>query len=451
MEDIWKEVLHEIELGVSRGTFLTFFKDTTLLTFERSVATITAPTPITAEFIEKRYYSLIKNILDKKTNENVSLVFTSRGKAVTPEAKAAIGPLFVEPKKQAITQKVSTRNSRLRRDYTFDTFAESESNRLGYTACVTIAANPGTKYNPLYLYGTVGVGKTHLMHAVAHAMYNTNPDAHVLYLTTEEFTNEVVEAIRDKTTTQLRRKFRNVDLLLLDDVQFLSGKERVQEELFHTFNTLVDKGSQVIFASDRPPSEIKKIEARLASRFEGGLTVDIEPPDFELRTAILLKKAEKLHLIFTVESAKLAAERITDARALEGFLLRLMSEISTKDGQITPGLINRLLGDKAREDSLVIRPDDVIASVCSYYNVKPTQLKGSKRDASLVTSRHMCMYLLKVEVRLTYTEIGNLLGGRDHTTIMHGVEKIRKMLETNSRTSEEMVFIKRRLHEDYVQ
>jgi len=447
MEDIWKEVLHEIELEVSRGTFLTFFKDTTLLNFENSVATITAPTPITAEFIEKRYYALIKNIFDKKTQANVSLIFTSRGKAVVSTAKESIGPLFVEK----TLQKSAPRNIRLRKDYTFDTFAESESNRLGYTACATIAANPGTKYNPLYLYGTVGVGKTHLMHAVAHEMYNTNPDAHVLYLTTEEFTNEVVEAIRDKTTTQLRKKFRNVNLLLLDDIQFLSGKERVQEELFHTFNTLVDKGSQVIFASDRPPSEIKKIEARLASRFEGGLTVDIAPPDFELRTAILLKKAEKLSLNFTVESAKLAAMKITDARALEGFLLRLMSEMSTTDTPITPGLINKILGDKSREDAGIIRPDDIIASICSYYNIKQTQLKGSKRDASIVTSRHMCMYLLKEEVKMSYMEIGNILGGRDHTTVMHGVEKVRKMLETNTKTSEELHIIKRRLTEDYAQ
>lgn len=446
MDDIWKEVLHEIELEVSKGTYLTFFKDTSLISFENSVATIGAPTPITAEFIEKRYYALIKNTLDKKTTQDVSLVFTSRGKTfTTPQPSSSIGPLFVEQQKRE-----TPINSRLRRDYTFDTFAESESNRLAYTACATIAAHPGNKYNPLYLYGTVGVGKTHLMHAVAHAMYASNPHAHVLYLTTEEFTNEVVEAIRDKTTTQLRKKFRNVSLLLLDDVQFLTGKERVQEELFHTFNTLVDKGSQVIFASDRPPSEIKKIEARLASRFEGGLTVDIEPPDFELRTAILLKKAEKLHLAFTVDSAKLAAERITDARALEGFLLRLMSEISTKPSPITPALIGKLLGDKMREDANIIRPDDIINAICSYYNIKQTQLKGTKRDASLVTARHVCMFLLKEEVGLPFVEIGNLLGGRDHTTVMHGVGKIRKLFETNTKTHEEIAYIKRQLQEEYL-
>lgn len=444
MNNLWNDVLHEIEVEVSKPTFLAFFKDTQLVSLQDNIATISAPSYMIASYIEKRYYSLIKKILDTKTQLNTSLIFTAKGKISVQQKES--GPLFVEQIKRATTIK----NKRLRSDYTFDTLAVSESNQLAYTASLSIAQQPGGKYNPLFLYGTVGVGKTHLMHAVANKILSDKGDIHVLYLTTEEFTNEVVEAIRDKTTPSLRKKFRNVDLLLLDDIQFLSGKERVQEELFHTFNTLVDKGKQIIFTSDKPPHEIRKIEARLASRFESGLTVDIEPPDFELRAAILLKKCEKHNLPLSFDQAKLIAERLSDTRALEGFLLRLMTELSTKNVDNSDRVILRLLGEKVREDSVATRPDDIITVICSYYSIKTTQLKGVKREASLVRSRHICMYLLK-EVGLTYAEVGNLLGGRDHTTIMHGVEKIRSQLTTSDIVKEDINSIKRKIQENLVQ
>lgn len=448
MNKIWKEVLNEIEVEVSKPTFLTFFKGTGLVSIENSVATVSAPTYITAEYIEKRYYSLIKGILDKKTGENLSLVFTSSVKKDQPQKEeTSVGPLFA---KEEILKAKIIRPQRIRQDYTFENFAVSESNQLAYTAATAIAKNPGEKYNPLFLYGTVGVGKTHLMNAIANKTFDERGNFKVLYLTTEEFTNEVVEAIRDKTTTQLRKKFRNVDLLLLDDIQFLSGKEKVQEEVFHTFNTLIDKGCQVIFSSDRPPSEIKKIEARLASRFESGLTVDIQPPDFELRTAILLIKAKKYNLDMNFEIAKLIAEKITDARALEGFLLRLVTETSLNNKTLSEDLVLNILGKKKGKTE-VLRPDDVIQTICSTYNLKPTQLKGSKRDASLVLPRHICMYFLKEEVGLTFVEIGNLLGGRDHTTVMHAVEKISNLASTSDKIKEEILLVKKRIRSSSLQ
>jgi chromosomal replication initiator protein len=265
-------------------------------------------------------------------------------------------------------------------------------------------------------------------------------------MTTEEFTNEVVEAIRDKTTSELRRKFRNVNLLLLDDIQFLVGKEKVQEELFHTFNSLIDKGGQIVFSSDRPPQEIKKLEARLASRFEGGLSVDIQPPDFELRCAILMIKAQKYGIDLSYDDAKIISEKVDDSRALEGFILKLSS---ARDGgeEINPGLINKLLGRNKQERSLIIRPDNIVTAICDFYNIKTTQLKGVKRDSFLVGPRHVCMYLLKEETGLTFVEIGNLLGGRDHTTVMHAVEKIGKSVVESERIREEISFIKTRIKE----
>lgn len=444
MEDVWKQVLAEIELEVSKPTFITFFKETRLVSVIDNVATISTSGFMNADYIEKRYYALIKKILDNKLGQNISIVFSQVSKK-SGGKKIDAGPLFA---KDVASNTSFIRPKRVRLDYTFDNFAVSESNQLAYTAATTVANNPGTKYNPLFLYGTVGVGKTHLMNAIANQIIDRQSSIKVEYLTTEEFTNEVVEAIRDKTTTQLRKKFRYVDLLLLDDIQFLSAKERVQEELFHTFNTLIDRNKQVVFSSDRPPHEIKKIEARLASRFEGGLTVDIQPPDFELRTAILLIKSRKYDVTLDVDGAKIAAEKILDTRALEGFLLRLSTEVGV--GLATNEIVKKILG-KGQESKKMVHPDDIIEAVCSFYHIKSTQIKGTKRDSFLVRPRHVCMYLLKEEYKLTLAEIGNLLGGRDHTTVIHGVEKIKGLLSSKDKINEEIVFIKGQVKETYLQ
>lgn len=441
MEDLWSQVLAEVQVEISKPIFLGFFKPTALVSVESGVATIDAKTHIIADQLEKKYYSLIKRVIDKKTEQNLSIVFTSSG-LIGKRAESENGPLFAE----ALTVE-KKRPARIRTDYTFETLAVSDSNQLAYTAALTVAEDPGKKYNPLFLYGTVGVGKTHLMNAIANKALDANDDYKILYLTTEEFTNEVVEAIRGKNTADLRRKFRNVDLLLLDDIQFLAGKDKVQEELFHTFNTLVDRGSQIVLSSDKPPSELSKIEARLASRFEGGLSVDIEPPDFELRTAILLIKSEKYGMTFTIDAAKAAAEKIEDARALEGFLLRLAST-QHEGSEINSETVGPIL-NKTRQTKTVSRPDSIIEAICEYYNIKPTQLKGSKRDARIVGPRHLCMFLLKEESTLTFVEIGNLLGGRDHSTVMHGVEKVRKNVEKEEKIRAEILSIKRKVKEDF--
>jgi chromosomal replication initiator protein len=418
MNELWKQILAELQIEVSQPRFVAFFKSTQLISLENGIATIGTPNTMTADLLEKNYYALIKNVLEKKTGDKISLIFTIN-KPLETKAKDE-GPLFSERPVAAS----KNRPPRIKQDYTFDTLAVSDSNQLAYTASYAVATEPGGKYNPLFLYGSVGVGKTHLMHAIANTVFDNNNDATIVYLSTEEFTNEMVEAIQTKSTAKLRRRFRNIDLLLLDDIQFLSGKEKVQEELFHTFNTLVDNKSQVIFSSDRPPSEIKKIEARLASRFESGLTIDIEPPDLELRTAILLIKSQKHGLDLSSELAQMAAAKITEPRALEGFLLKLSTVLNMSGAtEITTALIDKCLGN-IKETRPTIHPDDVIRVVCEYYDIKPTQLKGTKRDASLVRARHICMYILKEDLRATLVDIGNLLGGRDHTTIMHGVGKI---------------------------
>ncbi len=438
MDDLWTQILSEIQIDVSKGTFLTFFKHTELVSFENNVATISVPTFIIADQLEKKYLPLIKSIFDKRAGASTSIIFTyTKAKNLIKKDE---GPLFTirQPELERVV------NPRIKKEYQFSSLAVSDSNQLAYTASMTVAENPGKKYNPLFIYGDVGVGKTHLMHAIANTVLEKNPQAHILYLTTEEFTNEVVEAIMNKSTQNIRKKFRHTNLLLLDDIQFLAGKEKVQEELFHTFNALIDGGGQIVFSSDRPPSEIKKIEARLASRFEGGLTVDIQPPDFELRTAILMLKSRKRGNELDPELAKMIAERIENTRALEGFLLKLATVEIAKSGPITRSDVFRLLGEKQEKEKF-LHPDTVVDAVCNFYNIKSTQLKGDRRDAIFVKPRQICMYLLKQDLRLSFKEIGNLLGGRDHTTVMHGVDKMAEGMTREDRLKEEVMHLRKLL------
>jgi chromosomal replication initiator protein len=276
------------------------------------------------------------------------------------------------------------------------------------------------------------------MHAIANEVYRREPDRKIIYITSEEFTNEVVEAIRNNETAKMKRRFRSAYLLLIDDIQFIAGKDKVQEELFHTFNILIDNGSQIALSSDRPPQEIKKLERRLSSRFAGGLSIDIEAPGFELKTAIVMIKAKKYGYDLQIDAAKALAEGAEDTRALEGLLIRVITQAESTNSAISIEFVKQVLGGVVEEKSGHIHAEDIIKSVCIYYNVKSTQLKGPKRDAGLVRARQVAMYLLKERLSLTQAEIGNLLGGRDHTTIMYGVDKIRVLVENKDIVNEDI-------------
>lgn len=432
-QELWQKVLSEIQTEVSSANFLTLFKNTFLISYEDGVATIAAPSTMIIDLLNKRFYQTIKKIVDKHAGRDTSLIFVPKTSNKSMPSDS-IGPLFEAANKQ----KVMGHLPRIRPDYTFQNFAVSGSNQLAYVSATTVAKKIGTAYNPLFIYGPVGVGKTHLMQAVANEVYKQSPEKKIIYITSEEFTNEVVEAIRSNDTARMKRKFRNLDLLLIDDIQFIGGKEKVQEELFHTFNILVDNSSQVILTSDRPPFEIPKVEKRLLSRFSGGLTVDIESPDFELRCAILLTKAKKFNFELDIETAKVIAEKTEDTRELEGLLLRVMTQATSEEVVPSADLARQALEGGVRGKNT--HPDEVIRTICDYYGIKTTQLKGEKRDAKLVRARQTCMYVLKRDLNLTYSEIGNLLGGRDHTTVMHGVRKIENLLEEKL-TSEELLGI----------
>ena len=434
-QDLWKAILSEIETEVSKAIFLTLFKKTSLLSFEDGVATISAPSTMIIDLLQKRFYQIIKKTADKHTKINTRIIFVPKAAIMENIASSKAGPLFEESEKPL--QPIG-HLPKVRKDFTFQTMAVSESNQLAYVSAQTVVKKIGVAYNPLFIYGPTGVGKTHLMHAIANQVYEETPSKKIIYLTSEDFTNEVVEAIRANDTARMKKKLRMADLFAIDDIQFIAGKERVQEELFHTFNTLIDKSSQIVMSSDRPPEEIKKIEKRLSSRFAGGLTVDIETPDFELRTAILLIKAKKLEFNLPIEIAKKIAEKILDTRILEGNLLRIMTECQAK-GEAVEKIVEKILNNGKDEESHY-HPDELIKNLCTFYKIKPTQIKSPKRDASLVKARQIAMYMLRKEFGLPFVEIGNMLGGRDHTTVMHGVGKVENQLSEKN-FSEEMTRI----------
>lgn len=439
---VWKNVLSNIEKEVSRANFLTLFKQTVLISYEENIATIAAPSTMVIDLLQRRFLPIIKQNLEKEVQKEVDVLFIAKAVISNSQQKEVETPLFANtPSTKA---PIVGHLPRVRPDFTFESLAVSDSNRLAYESAKNVAHNPGKSYNPLFIYGPVGVGKTHVMQAVANEVYSQNPDNKIIYITSEEFTNEVVEAIRNNDTAKMKRRFRSANLLIIDDVQFIAGKDRVQEELFHTFNSLIDAGAQIVLSSDRPPSEIKKLEARLSSRFAGGLTVDVEKPDFELRTAIILKKAEKIGFAISIETAKVLAEKEQDIRSLEGMLLRIATISPT--GEITEEQARKVIhGADAEKAGHAVHADDVIEAVCDFYRIKPTQLKGPKRDASLVRARQIVMYLLKHDLQLTLVEIGNQLGGRDHTTIMHGVDKIALLVDKKNVVSEEIQGIKNKL------
>lgn len=442
IDTLWHAVLSEIEPAVSKGTFMTLLKPVQLISLDDNIATIAAPSTMVIDLLQKRFKDTFLTILEKKTNKQLDILFIVRSVAQKKEGKDEDTPLFAPP--QPTTKPTLGHLPRVRPDFTFESLAVSDANRLAYESSRNVAKNPGKSYNPLFIYGPVGVGKTHLMQAVANEVYSQNAENKIIYITSEEFTNEVVEAIRNNDTAKMKRRFRSANLLIIDDVQFIAGKDRVQEELFHTFNSLIDAGAQIVLSSDRPPSEIKKLEARLSSRFAGGLTVDVEAPDFELRTAIVLKKAEKSGVSISIETAKLIAEKEQDVRSLEGALLRAIT--LSHNETVSEDLVRKALGQQEeRNVNEPLHADDVVESICLFYHIKPTQLKGPKRDAALVKARQITMYLLYKEVKMTLVEVGNILGGRDHTTVMHGVEKMERLVENKGFLSEEILGITKRL------
>lgn len=390
-----------------------------------------------------------QEILDDKIvivceSSGVKMFFKTRGRAI----ENALNMFFNKPmkleyvvaeKKSApvetplLTYQPSTDDlavkAGLNRKYTFENFAVSTTNQVAFAAAQSVAKSPGESYNPLFLYGGVGNGKTHLAQAVARSVIENDSEKRVMFSPGDMFINEVIDAIRDKTTPKLRKKYRHLHVFVVDDIQFIAGKATIQEEFFHTFNSIVTAGGQVILTSDRPPHEIKNLEDRLRSRFSGGLIVDIQAPDFELRTAIVLIKAQEKNIMIEIEAAKMIAERVTDSRALEGALLSIYARVAGSKEQIDREAVEAFYDAAVTERvDRKLNPQDVIRTVCSYYNVKQTHIKSPVRTSNIVLPRQIIMYILREELRINLEEVAFILKKKDHTTIMHGADKIKGLM-----------------------
>ncbi|OGK12605.1 chromosomal replication initiator protein DnaA [Candidatus Roizmanbacteria bacterium RIFCSPHIGHO2_02_FULL_37_15] len=311
--------------------------------------------------------------------------------------------------------------------YSFDNFAVSSTNQVAHAAAQAVTNGLGHAYNPLLLYGGVGVGKTHLAQAIGRNVLEKDQDKKIFFCPSDQFTNELIESIREKSTPGFRRKYRRLNLLILDDVQFIAGKEKVQEEFFHTFNSLVSAGGQVILTADQPPSQIKNLEDRLRSRFSGGLIVDIQPPDFELRTAILLIKAREKNIEIDIESAKAIAERVSDSRELEGTLLTLYSKVLGNKEFIDFESVRAFFSKKQEALANKLLPQDVLKTVSSFYNIRPSHLKSGLRTSNVVLPRQVAMFILRNYLKMKLSEIAFFLKRKDHTTVMHAIDKINRL------------------------
>ncbi|MEK7166125.1 MAG: chromosomal replication initiator protein DnaA, partial [Patescibacteria group bacterium] len=399
LDRLWKTVLGEVEILVTKPTFGTFFASTRILSLEKGVAVVGCANAVSVMMMETRYYSLIKKSLDTHTKQNTSIIFKI---APFPSARQETpGPLFMTPASPTTESLVKV--ARLRSDFTFESFAVSTSNQMAYAAATAVADTPGTSYNPLFLYGGVGVGKTHLMQAIGNQVLSKKQTVKIIYCAGEEFTNEIIDAIQTKTTKRFKDKYRSARILLIDDVQFLQGKLRVQEEFFHTFNAVTREGGQVVLTSDRPPHEIDRLEERLQSRFEGGLIVDVQNPDFELRCAILRIKAQQKGALLPVSTAQILAANVESVRKLEGLLTRILTEAMVKKVPVSDDLARSIVGkpkNETTENKRISSPKEVTDVVLRRFGLTLTQIRSARRSRPLARPRQVLMYLLRTELRL---------------------------------------------------
>ncbi|HEX7063965.1 MAG TPA: chromosomal replication initiator protein DnaA [Bacillales bacterium] len=432
ISELWNKALASIEKKLSKPSFETWLKSTKADSFEDDTLVIAAPNEFARDWLESQYSELITEILTELTGSELNIKFiipqSGNENHIDYERRRA----KAMPKSSPAAREGS--KTMLNPKYTFDTFVIGSGNRFAHAASLAVAEAPAHAYNPLFIYGGVGLGKTHLMHAIGHYVTEHNPDAKVVYIASEKFTNEFINSIRDNKAVDFRNKYRNVDVLLIDDIQFLAGKEQTQEEFFHTFNTLHEENKQIIISSDRPPKEIPTLEDRLRSRFEWGLITDITPPDLETRIAILRKKAKAEGLNIPNEVMLYIANQIdTNIRELEGALIRIVAYSSLVNHDMNADLAAEALKDiipSSKPKTITIH--DIQKSVGDHYNVRLEDFAAKKRTKSIAFPRQIAMYLSREMTDFSLPKIGQEFGGRDHTTVIHAYEKITKLMNTDN-------------------
>lgn len=447
-EAAWSATLGELELQMSKAVFNTWLKDTELISADTKNYTIAVQTPYARDWLQNRLYDTVQRTLGSVLGSTPDIEFVVISEMGQSADNGTPPPLF-EPdaidEEDDVISDHTVLASNLNPRYSFETFVVGHNNRLAHAASVAVAEAPGQTYNPLFIYGGVGLGKTHLLHAIGTKSIEAGLT--VCYVSSETFTNDMIRSIRDQKTAEFREKYRSPDVLLIDDIQFIAGKESTQEELFHTFNDLHSRGKQVILSSDRPPRAMVTLEERLKSRFEWGLMADIQLPDQETRIAILQTKAEEKDVMVPRNALTIIAHHIrSNIRELEGALNKVLAYAKLMRMPITTDLVNLALADYIRQPEKVT-VTQVVAAVCTYYGISAERMQSKNRSRSVSYPRQIAMYLCRTETDASFPQIGQKLGGRDHTTIMHGHEKISSRVEQDANLRRDILEIKAAMYD----
>ncbi len=437
LSSLWPRVLDLLKNELTEISYNTWIRTIEPISANSNTIELGVPTDFNKGILESRYIPLISNAVRQITSREYTIIISLPSQEPSSARTSAVDN----------GNNDELYNSILNPKYTFDTFVIGNGNRLAHAASVAVAEAPAKAYNPLFLYGGVGLGKTHLMHAIGHYALTQNPASKVLYVSSEKFTNELINAIKDDRNEEFRSKYRNIDILLIDDIQFIGGKERTQEEIFHTFNALYEADKQIIISSDRPPKEITTLEERLRSRFEWGLTADIQSPDLETRIAILQKKAQLENLFIPNEVLVFIADKVvSNIRELEGALNKVIAYSSLTETEISVELCAEALKELlTAANTRVIDTTHIVDIVSRYFDLRPDEFKSQKRNRSISFPRQIAMYLCRDLTGMSLPKIGNEFGGRDHTTVMHAIEKIESEMLANMETKRTVEELKRNI------
>ena len=429
-DELLNKLKELLEDEVSKISFETWIKPLGIRAIEKDNIVFTTVSEYQKDFIENKFNSLIFNTLRYITNKDWTFSVIDLSKETEENNN-----IITDKKSNVPEAELESNHSTLNPKYTFETFVVGNNNRFAHAAALAVGNEPGKSYNPLFLYGGVGLGKTHLMHAIGNRIVEDNTASNVLYVTSEKFTNQLINAIKDNKTEICRNKYRNIDVLLIDDIQFIAGKDRVQEEFFHTFNTLRENGKQIIISSDKPPRDIEFLEDRLKSRFEWGLLADISCPDYETRLAILRKKAQDENIIIDDSILSDIATKIdSNIRELEGVFNKIVARASLTHSPITIELAENIINEFKYESEKVISSDFIKETVSKYFSIDKEELAGSKRSNDIAFPRQIAMYLCREIAGMSFPQIGVEFGNRDHSTVMHGYNKIAKEIKDKNST-----------------
>jgi chromosomal replication initiator protein len=448
---VWQAVLGDLQLQVSSPIYDTWLRTTTILDFDDGRVVVGAPNTFAVEQLRSRFAGLIRRTLATILGYEVQVDFAVYGEGEDDEPPDAARRAGGRGRTPALPQQMPLEEasaSGLNPEYVFETFIVGKSNQFAHAACTSVALRPGQKYNPVFLHGDVGLGKTHLLHAAGHRARQLFDNFSVLYVSAEKFTNDMIAAIREQRTDEFRARYRSIDMLLIDDIQFIAGKDSTQEEFFHTFNELYQAGKQIMVSSDRPPRLVPTLADRLRSRFEGGLISEVEAPDTETRIAFLRDRAERLDLKVPAAVIDYLAQKMqSNFRELLGALNRVLAHAEMTKEPITLMLASHTLNDvQTSTRKRLVTPERIIQAVAGFYRVEDDDLRGKSRRKEFVMPRQVAMYIIRTETETSLSEIGQALGGRDHTTVLYSCEIVKQRIETDSRLRQEVLTLRDQLY-----